>query len=80
MSLSNRLTYVCVFLNNQLLKRVQPITAIEHLKKEKKQQTQKIPKSEKTTKQLLGEFYHDKKYLETLLKDGGTYTQPVVSV
>lgn len=63
---------MCVFLNNQLLKRVRPITAIEHLSKEKKQQTQKIPKCEKTTKQLLGEFYHDKKYLETLLKDGGT--------
>ncbi|GAA6217988.1 tetratricopeptide repeat protein 25 isoform X1 [Lates japonicus] len=49
--------------------RAQPITAIQHLTKEKKQQTQKTPKSEKTTKQLLGEFYSDKKYLENLLKD-----------
>ncbi|XP_070779870.1 outer dynein arm-docking complex subunit 4 [Enoplosus armatus] len=49
--------------------RAQPITAIQHLTREKKQQTQKTPKSEKTTKQLLGEFYSDKKYLENLLKD-----------
>ncbi|KAL7378138.1 hypothetical protein ABVT39_009166 [Epinephelus coioides] len=49
--------------------RAQPIAAIQHLTKEKKQQTQKTPKSEKTTKQLLGEFYSDKKYLESLLKD-----------
>ncbi|XP_040919079.1 outer dynein arm-docking complex subunit 4 [Toxotes jaculatrix] len=51
------------------LERAQPITAIQRLDKEKKQQNQKIPKSEKTTKQLLGEFYSDKKYLEDLLKD-----------
>ncbi|XP_026180953.1 outer dynein arm-docking complex subunit 4 [Mastacembelus armatus] len=43
--------------------RAQPITAIQHLTKEK------TPKSEKTSKQLLGEFYSDKKYLENLLKD-----------
>ncbi|XP_054464136.1 outer dynein arm-docking complex subunit 4 [Anoplopoma fimbria] len=49
--------------------RAQPIAAIEHLKNKKKQQTQKTPKSEKTAKQLLGEFYSDKKYLENLLKD-----------
>ncbi|XP_071323804.1 outer dynein arm-docking complex subunit 4 [Trachinotus anak] len=49
--------------------RVQPITAIQHLTKERKQQTQKTPKNEKTTRQLLGEFYSDKKYLENLLKD-----------
>ncbi|KAM7387351.1 hypothetical protein PAMA_009801 [Pampus argenteus] len=49
--------------------RALPITAIQHLTTEKKKQTQKIPKSEKTTRQLLGEFYSDKKYLETLLKD-----------
>ncbi|XP_034566972.1 tetratricopeptide repeat protein 25 [Notolabrus celidotus] len=47
--------------------REQPITAIQHLTKGKKQQTQKIPKSEKTTKQLLGEFYSDRKFLENLL-------------
>ncbi|CAJ1076196.1 tetratricopeptide repeat protein 25 [Xyrichtys novacula] len=47
--------------------REQPITAIQHLTKKKKQKTQKIPKSEKTTKQLLGEFYSDKKFLENLL-------------
>ncbi|XP_037331864.2 outer dynein arm-docking complex subunit 4 isoform X2 [Pungitius pungitius] len=47
----------------------QPIAAIQNLTKQKKQQTQKIPRSEKTTKRLLGEFYTDKKYLETLLKD-----------
>ncbi|XP_059204393.1 outer dynein arm-docking complex subunit 4 [Centropristis striata] len=47
----------------------QPIAAIQHLTTKKKQPAQKTPKSEKTTKQLLGEFYSDKKYLETLLKD-----------
>lgn len=54
------------------VKRALPITAIQHLTTEKKKQTQKTPKSEKTTKQLLGEFYSDKKYLENLLKDEGT--------
>ncbi|TDH03170.1 hypothetical protein EPR50_G00160220 [Perca flavescens] len=49
--------------------RAQPIAAIQHLTTKKKQQTLKTPKSEKTTKQLLGEFYSDKKYLENLLKD-----------
>ncbi|XP_035472089.1 outer dynein arm-docking complex subunit 4 isoform X2 [Scophthalmus maximus] len=47
----------------------QPITAIEDLTKENKQQTQKTPKIEKRTKKLLGEFYNDGKYLESLLKD-----------
>lgn len=59
-----------MFLND--LKRAQPIAAIQHLTTEKKQRTQKTPKSEKTTKQLLGEFYSDKKYLEKLLNDEGT--------
>lgn len=49
-----------------------PITAIQHLTTKKKKPTQMTPKSEKTTKQLLGEFYSDKKYLENLLKDEGT--------
>ncbi|XP_033998675.1 tetratricopeptide repeat protein 25 [Trematomus bernacchii] len=49
--------------------RAQPIAAILNLTTEKKLQTKKTPKSEKTTKQQLGEFYSDKKYLETLLKD-----------
>lgn len=61
-----------VFLNEWSVKRAQPITAIQHLTKERKQKTQKTPKNEKTTKQLLGEFYSDKKYLENLLKDKGT--------
>lgn len=38
---------------------------------EEKQQKQKTVKSEKITKQLLGPFYIDKKYLEWLLKDEG---------
>ncbi|XP_073351449.1 outer dynein arm-docking complex subunit 4 [Pagrus major] len=49
--------------------RVQPITAIQNLTTEKKQQNKKTPKNEKTTKQLLGNFYSDKKCLENLLKD-----------
>ncbi|XP_020488274.2 outer dynein arm-docking complex subunit 4 isoform X2 [Labrus bergylta] len=44
-------------------KREQPITATQH--PTTKQQNQK--KCEKTTKQLLGEFYSDKKFLENLL-------------
>ncbi|XP_067332664.1 outer dynein arm-docking complex subunit 4 [Channa argus] len=52
-----------------LQKDEEPITAIQHRTKKKKQQMPKMPKSEKTTKQLLGEFYSDKKYLEDLLKD-----------
>ncbi|XP_060921890.1 outer dynein arm-docking complex subunit 4 [Labrus mixtus] len=46
-------------------KREQPITATQH--PTTKQQNQKIPKCEKTTKQLLGEFHSDKKFLENLL-------------
>ncbi|KAG7504724.1 tetratricopeptide repeat protein 25 [Solea senegalensis] len=49
--------------------RAQPITAIQQLTADNKQQTQKTPKNKKTTKQLLGEFYSDKIYLENLLKD-----------
>ncbi|XP_036406300.1 tetratricopeptide repeat protein 25 [Megalops cyprinoides] len=39
------------------------------LKKEQNQKSKKSPKSEKTAKQLLGELYSDKEYLEKLLKD-----------
>lgn len=61
-----------MFLNDWRVKSAQPIAAIQNLATEEKQQSQKTPKSEKTTKQLLGEFYSDKKYLENLLKDEGT--------
>lgn len=54
------------------VKRAKPIAAIQNLTKEEKRKTEKTPKSEKTTKQLLGEFYSDKKYLENLMKDEGT--------
>uniref|UniRef100_A0A3Q3IW13 Outer dynein arm-docking complex subunit 4 n=1 Tax=Monopterus albus TaxID=43700 RepID=A0A3Q3IW13_MONAL len=46
--------------------RAQPITAIQHMTKK---HTSKSAKSERTTKQMLREFYSDKKYLENLLKD-----------
>lgn len=39
---------------------------------EKKQKIQKTPKNEKTTRKLLKEFYTDKKYLESLLRNKGT--------
>ncbi|XP_042562392.1 outer dynein arm-docking complex subunit 4 isoform X1 [Clupea harengus] len=39
------------------------------VKKEHKLHGQKTPKTEKTAKQLLGELYSDKEYLEKLLKD-----------
>lgn len=61
-----------MFLNEWPVQRAKPITAIQHLTNEGKQKAQKSPKNEKTTKQLLGEFYDDKKYLEKLLKDKGT--------
>ena len=41
------------------------------VKKEHKLHGQKTPKTEKTAKQLLGELYSDKEYLEKLLKDEG---------
>ncbi|XP_069565147.1 outer dynein arm-docking complex subunit 4 isoform X1 [Brachyistius frenatus] len=47
-----------------------PIAVIHDLTKERKQPTAKnIPRDEKTKKQLLGEFYNDKKFLEDLMKD-----------
>lgn len=45
---------------------------LEQLMKKGQQKAQKTPKNEKTSKQLLGEFYGDKKHLESLLKDKGT--------
>ncbi|TMS15314.1 Tetratricopeptide repeat protein 25 [Larimichthys crocea] len=51
--------------------RAQPITVIQNLTMEKKQLTQKTSLSQKTTKQQLGEFDSDKKFLENLLKDQG---------
>lgn len=60
-----------MFLNEWSVKRTQPITAIQHLTTERKQKALKTPKNEKTTKQMLGEFYSDKKYLENLLQDKG---------
>lgn len=41
------------------------------MKKDLSVQSQKTTKSEKTAKQLLGELYTDKEYLEKLLKDEG---------
>ncbi|XP_041634188.1 outer dynein arm-docking complex subunit 4 [Cheilinus undulatus] len=55
--------------NEDTTKMEQPVTATQHLTTEKKQRNQKIPKSEKTTKKLLGEFYSDKKFLENLLNN-----------
>ncbi|XP_054861302.1 outer dynein arm-docking complex subunit 4 isoform X1 [Amphiprion ocellaris] len=57
------------FRKDEEVKRSKPISAIQNLTKEKKQQSQKTPKKEKTTRQMLGEFYSDRKYLESLMKD-----------
>ncbi|XP_076000351.1 outer dynein arm-docking complex subunit 4 [Genypterus blacodes] len=46
-------------------------SAVKLEKHPMKQQNHKSGKSEKITKQLLGPFYTDKKYLECLLKDEG---------
>ncbi|XP_019949856.2 outer dynein arm-docking complex subunit 4 isoform X2 [Paralichthys olivaceus] len=51
--------------------KAQPSISIQHLTEENKDQTQKTPKSEKFTRQVFGEFYSDKKYLENLLKVEG---------
>ncbi|KAJ8414354.1 hypothetical protein AAFF_G00052240 [Aldrovandia affinis] len=50
-------------------KTVKPKGIPRTTKKEQNQQNKKSPKSEKTAKQLLGELYSDKEYLEKLLKD-----------
>lgn len=52
-------------------KTVKPKGLPRTTKKEQNQQNKKSPKSEKTAKQLLGELYSDKEYLEKLLKDEG---------
>lgn len=49
-----------------------PMAILEQLMKKGQQKPEKTPKNEKTSKQLLGEFYGDKKHLESLLKDKGT--------
>uniref|UniRef100_A0A3B4ZKA2 Outer dynein arm-docking complex subunit 4 n=1 Tax=Stegastes partitus TaxID=144197 RepID=A0A3B4ZKA2_9TELE len=46
-----------------------PFSAIQDLTKEEKQQTPKTPKKEKVKKQILGELYDDRKFLESLMKD-----------
>ncbi|XP_062874814.1 outer dynein arm-docking complex subunit 4 [Trichomycterus rosablanca] len=51
------------------LKKVEAKPLICPPKKDLKQQNQKTPKSEKTAKQLLGDLYTDKEYLEKLLRD-----------
>lgn len=49
-----------------------PMAILEQLMKKGQQKPEKTPKNEKTSKQLLGEFYGDKKHFESLLKDKGT--------
>ncbi|MEQ2298147.1 hypothetical protein AMECASPLE_002225 [Ameca splendens] len=49
--------------------REQPIAVVQNLTKKEKHHTAETLKNEKTTKQLLGEFYLHKKFLEKLLKD-----------
>lgn len=61
---------MCICLFEMLLK-VHPIHQINPRKAEHKPHGQKIAQSEKTTKQLLGELYSDKEYLEKLLQDEG---------
>ncbi|MCI4384908.1 hypothetical protein PGIGA_G00044200 [Pangasianodon gigas] len=50
-------------------KKPRPETFNHPLKKNLSEQSQKTPKNERTAKQLLGELYTDKEYLEKLLKD-----------
>lgn len=67
----NQLCPPFVFLNFWLVKRVQPITVVQDQMNEKTHGTPKTYKNVKTTKQLLGKFYSDKKFLEDLMKDEG---------
>nr|XP_055050208.1 outer dynein arm-docking complex subunit 4 isoform X3 [Misgurnus anguillicaudatus] len=48
---------------------VHPKHPIHSYKKHPRQHGQKVPKIEKTAKQLLGELYSDREYLEKLLQD-----------
>ncbi|XP_072298873.1 outer dynein arm-docking complex subunit 4 [Eucyclogobius newberryi] len=58
------------FRKDDEVRRKYPATAIQQMMAEKKvQTTAKTRKNEKKHKQVLGEFYDDKKYLEDLLKD-----------
>ncbi|KAJ8364558.1 hypothetical protein SKAU_G00133890 [Synaphobranchus kaupii] len=57
------------FLKKNEGKTVKPKGLPRTTKKEQNQHNKKSPKSEKTAKQLLGELYSDKEYLEKLLKD-----------
>ncbi|XP_071401543.1 outer dynein arm-docking complex subunit 4 isoform X1 [Centroberyx affinis] len=57
------------FRKGEEVKKGLPVSIIHTLRREQKQQNQKTTKSERTTKQLLGELYTDKEYLEKLLKD-----------
>lgn len=49
-----------------------PMAILDQLIKKGQQKSEKTPKNEKTSKQLLGEFYSDRKHLQSLLKDKGT--------
>ncbi|XP_059896165.1 outer dynein arm-docking complex subunit 4 [Gadus macrocephalus] len=51
------------------VKKGQPVTATQPQRRHVKQQSQKSAKVERSSKQLLGELYSDKEYLEKLLKD-----------
>ncbi|KAJ3601612.1 hypothetical protein NHX12_032580 [Muraenolepis orangiensis] len=46
-----------------------PVTATQPQRRDPKQQNQKSANVERTSKQLLGQLYSDKEYLEKLLKD-----------
>lgn len=63
---------VCVCFDWQR-KKARPKSFIHLMKKEPSERSQKTPKSERTAKQLLGELYTDKEYLEKLLKDEGVF-------
>ena len=47
------------------------MTATQLQRRHVEQQSQKSAKVERSSKQLLGELYSDKEYLEKLLKDKG---------
>lgn len=60
--------HICLF---DTIPKVQPKHLKHSHKKESKKHGQKMGKYEKTAKQLLGELYSDREYLEKLLQDEG---------
>lgn len=63
--------HICLF---DAFPKVRPKHFNHSHKKESKKHGQKMSKYEKTAKQLLGELYSDREYLDKLLQDEGVFS------